>query len=173
MKYSILTLIFVLAALLSSCSDNPSGSNVNDITLQFQGDNYTFITSQAMYKELQENNSDELSEEFTILDVNRIDIDGGLFLEIEIEHQICEPDKKIIWNGDVADSHPPQVFLFLKLLPEGTCTEGENVGRKNEILLLDIDDFIKDEYTAKNAIFSVTNASTKETVNGDEPVSSG
>lgn len=172
-KLSLIPAI-VFAGTVLACEQNSVNVNQSAEPVYRQAENFTFYTSMEMYAELQNHPSDEKSEPFEILDVDRTEKDGLEYLEIKIVHKICEPDSRIIWNGSVADSWPPQVFLFVQLLTNHECENENKKEEKTEIFTLDLFDFIGDEFTVENAVFRVLNASKIRNDNdhGDEPVSS-
>jgi hypothetical protein len=174
MKTKFLLTALVIALGITGCGTDGLDSNAGGDVAHKTGENFTFYTDDNMFSYLEQNRSGEVSEDFEITGVQRIEEDGRKYLHIEIAHQTCHPDTKIIWNGTVADSHPPQVFLFVQLLASGECTDEDNPDERKEILRLDLYDLIGDEYIAENAIFSVANASTVHDNNdhSDEPVSS-
>lgn len=164
--------LFIMV-FLAGCEQD--GVSVNDPDpFRQQADNYTIYTSEGMYQDLQQKRSDEVSEEFEIAEVTRIEEDGHFYLEIEIVHQACDPDPRIVWDGAVADSYPPQVYLFVQLLAGDECPDGATPEEKTEILSLDLLDLVNDEFTAEHAIFHVLNASNEQDSNdySDEPDSS-
>lgn len=166
--------VFVFVGTVLACEQNSVNVNQSAEPVYRQAENFTFYTSMDMYAELQNHRSDEKSEPFEILDVNRTEKDGLKYLEIKIVHKICEPDPRIIWNGSVADSWPPQVFLFVQLLTNHECEIEDEKEEKTEIFSLDLYDFISDEFTVENAVFRVLNASKTQNDNdhSDKPVSS-
>ncbi|MEX0773977.1 MAG: hypothetical protein WEB89_03290 [Balneolales bacterium] len=172
MKKQILITAFLVAGLMTGCKQNPASSNEEDASIQ--GDNYTLFTSENRFGALQENRSDEVSEPFELVDVIRTDENGLNYLQIKITHQTCYPEPQIIWNGAVAESAPPQVFLFVQLQAEDKCPAGEEADKKTEVFKLNLHGLLGDEYTAKNAVIKVLNASNAHEDNDhyDEPVSS-
>lgn len=162
---------FLIAAFLWGCEQD--ALSTQDPLIQ-QAGNYTLYTSRDMYQELRENRSGEVSKDFKIDNVTRMEKGSNSYLEIEIIHQVCAPEPRIIWNGTVAESHPPQVYLFVQLLSGEECMDGADPEVKTEIFSLDLLDLVKEESTAKSAIFHVMNASKDDGRNdhSDEPVSS-
>lgn len=168
-KLIFIATFFITAFLLGCDRDRVSTSDPG------QGGDFIIYNSEGMYQDLQENRSGEVSEDFEIVDVTRIEEDGNLYLEIEIIHQACDPDPRIVWDGTVAESYPPQVYLFVQLLAGDECPDGATPEEKTEMLSLDLLDLVNDEFTAEHAIFHVLNASNKQDSNdySDEPDSFG
>lgn len=174
MKKSLFIIIaFFIAAGLAACEQDGLSSGDPSPRLQQSG-NVTIYTSRSMYQDLREKRAGGVSENFEIKDVKRTREGDRTYLEIEIIHQTCGPSPRVVWDGAVAESYPPQVYLFIQLLAGDECPDGKVPEEKTDIVSLDLVDLLQDEWTAENATFHVLNASKKQDTNdhSDEPVSS-
>ncbi len=176
MKYSFSFAIpAILAISLFGCGQDGLGTDDPE-PHRYEGENYTLFISEALFQNLLENRSEEISESLEIIDVRRNKENGTHYLEIEIAHQSCDPEPSIVWDGAVADSYPPQVFIFVQLDPkESGCTDDVSSEVQKLVLSLNLNEMLQDEFTIEKAIFRVSNASRDNEENDymDEPVSSG
>lgn len=169
-KFKYVIFLFGLC-FFSGCEQGGISSNDSAFT-QVKGSNYTVFISKEMYHDLLLKRSAEVSDDFIITNVKRVEKENNFYLEIEISHQVCSPDLRIIWDGTVAESHPVQVYLFIQLAGGNECPDEEI---KTDLLSLDLLDLLGDKAIAEQAIIHVLNASNREGGNdySDVPVSSG
>lgn len=171
-RYFTITLFFT-TLFFATCSKD--GLVVSEMKTSVQdNEKFTLITNSAMAEELRKNRSHTMSEEFEIQDVSRTKKNGEYFLDIEITHHSCNPEIKIIWGGDIAESHPPQTSLYIQLLANDDCEKGTAPEKQKERISLSLNNLFADEYTAKHVIISIFNVSQKnrDNDNSDEPVHS-
>src|SRR5690606_7772548 len=94
--------------------------------------------------------------------ITTVSIAEGSVLNVEVQHPTeCTGDFDFFWDGSVAYSYPPQVYLVLT--HDESC-EGSDF-TESTTLTLDLEDFLDDTELAQNATVHVINGSLEYSSN--------
>jgi hypothetical protein len=124
--------------------------------------------SKEVYNEAaRQRGTENFSASFEIMEVKR----SGDLLKITVGHAYaCKGGFEVIWDGQVMESFPYQIRLFIKFNAKCT-TEPTITLMVMENLEIDLAKLINDKGVLENSVIHVSNASSIQDVYSDEPVS--
>lgn len=158
-------------ALSWGCKQNGvSSDEFNNPPASVEGENFSLYISSTMYDEAREKRSDDhYSDPFEITGVWRGEGQSNNYLNVEVEHKkTCSDRFEVIWDGRVAESAPPQLYLMIRLAA-WDCDDLDEFS--TDTLSLDLYEITDNLSLVKEAIFRVSNASSRQDINHDEPAS--
>lgn len=164
MAKKVFLLFIIWSAVLAGCESESSGPSASELK---NGDNFVFWKDKGKYQQALVDKAKGNGAPFTITEVALVDSQSKI-LRVTTKHPSdCDGKFEFIWNGSVALSYPPQVYLALKY--DGECNSTEQTA--STTLLLDLDEFMGRPDIPDNSIFHVINGSVTDSSN-DKNVSS-
>ena len=143
--------VWALLFLFASCQKD---TNAIDGNIPVSGENFNFYKSADLYSNAQSLRSENFSDEFEISGVELV----GKDLNVIVSYNgSCETSKfDVIWDGYVMETFPQRINLIIKR----TATNcNPNGATKNEVLSIDLVEFMGLSEMPENTVFTVSNAS--------------
>lgn len=151
--------LFPCLLLAFGCEKKASEDSKQYITKEsHQGEGFTFYTSNKAFLETSTSRkSNNVSKPFEIKSISRTDT--VLSIVVSFSSSCSNPDFSIIWNGEVLQTYPYVVNLFLKL-SDSSCSDKQ--AQITKTLKIDLSKFIGQ--LDPSTVFNVLNASSDQNV---------
>jgi len=151
-KINFLLFLSMMIVFICGCQNSDTVGG-DDLTPK-EGTNFSFYTSQKLYQEAEAQRSLEYSNSFEIVDVETIDNQMNITVSYVAG---CETNKfDLIWDGVLMESYPYQTRIAVRRTATNCPAEGEI---RNEVLSVDLVEFIGDIVTEEPILFHVVNSS--------------